>query len=150
MKPKIKLRQMQISDIPDVIKGEEEIFNESLGYDMLKSELTLNPYACYFVLEVDKKFGGYISTWVYEDRAEILNFFVLKEYQGNGYGKMMLETFLDIVDMANVPSVSLEVRESNKRAITLYEKYGFVYSHSRKNYYKDGENALVYILEVKK
>lgn len=148
-KEKVNIRLMTEADIPLVVKGEEEIFGESLGYDMLKGELSLNPYACYFVLEINKEFSGYISTWVYEDRAEILNFFVLKNYQGKGYGKLLLETFLDVVKMANVPSVSLEVRESNYIARNLYEKYNFKYSHTRKNYYSNGENALVYIKDNK-
>ncbi len=50
------LREMTKDDILTVVKQEEEIFNSSLGYDMLYSELELNPYAYYFVLEIDSKF----------------------------------------------------------------------------------------------
>ena len=142
------LRQMELSDIEDVIAGEERIFGKSLGYDMLYTELKANPYAFYFVLEVDDKFGGYIGTWIEQDHSEIVNFFVFEEYQGNGFGQMMLDFVIELVSSVGVPSISLEVRESNTKAISLYEKNGFVFSHKREKYYSDGEDALVLICEV--
>ena len=54
------LRQMELNDIEDVIAGEERIFGKSLGYDMLYTELKANPYAFYFVLEVDNKLNKII------------------------------------------------------------------------------------------
>jgi len=146
---KYKLRQMELSDIDDVIAGEERVFGKSLGYDMLYTELKANPYAFYFVLEVDKKFGGYIGTWIEQDHADIINFFVIEEYQGNGFGTMMLEFVINLVSSVGVPTISLEVRESNTKAISLYEKNGFKFSHKREKYYRDGEDALVLIYEVK-
>lgn len=146
---KYRLREMTLDDINDVIEGEKIAFGDSLGYDMLYTELKFNPFAYYFVIEVDKKFGGYIGSWIDGEHAEIVNFFVKKEYQGNGFGSMMLEFVIDLVKSVKVPTISLEVREHNEKAIKLYEKYGFKYSHTRDKYYKNGENALVLILEVK-
>lgn len=146
---KYQIREMTIDDINDVIVGEEKIFGESLGYDMLYSELTLNPYAYYFILEIDGKVGGYIGTWIELERAEIVNFYVDEEYQGMGFGSMMLDFFISVCEASNVPNISLEVRESNERAIGLYESYGFEFSHKREKYYKDSENALVLIKQMR-
>lgn len=144
------IRQMEIDDIDNVIESENKIFGDSLGSDMLYTELKCNPYAFYFVLEVNKKFAGYIGTWIEEEHSEIINFLVLEEYQGNGFGSMMLDFVINLVKSVNVPNISLEVRKSNEKAIKLYEKYGFKYSHTREKYYKNGEDALVLILEVTK
>lgn len=146
---KYQIREMTINDINDVIIGEEKIFGESLGYDMLYSELTLNPYAYYFILEIDGKVGGYIGTWIELERAEIVNFYVDEEYQGMGFGSMMLDFFISVCEASNVPNISLEVRESNERAIGLYENFGFEFSHKREKYYKDSENALVLIKQMR-
>ena len=139
---------MNIDDINEVIEGETKIFGESLGYDMLYTELKANPFSHYFVLEIDKKVCGYIGTWIEEDHAEIINFYVLEEYQNMGFGSMMLEFVIKLVKMSKVPVLSLEVREHNTKAIALYEKYGFKYSHTRKQYYSNGEDALVLLLEA--
>lgn len=146
---KFDLRQMTIEDIPSVVEGEETIFGESLGYDMLYSELQLNPYAYYFVLEVDKKVEGYIGTWIDGEHAEIVNFYVSKDYQGQGFGKMMLEFVIELAKMSKVPNISLEVREHNTRAIELYTSHGFTLSHKRERYYKDLEDALVLIKDLR-
>ena len=145
-----KIRQMEIDDIDNVIDSENKIFGDSLGSDNLYTELKCNTYAYYFVLEVDKKFAGYIGTWIEEEHSEIINFLVLEEYQGNGFGSMMLDFVINLVKSVNVPNISLEVRKSNEKAIKLYEKYGFKYSHTREKYYRNGEDALVLILEVTK
>lgn len=142
------IRQMEISDIDEVVRGETLIFNESLGYDFIYTEIKANPYAYYFVLEINKKIEGYIGVWIDEEHSEIINFYVSQEYQGNGFGSMMLSFVIDLVKRVRVPNISLEVREHNIKAISLYEKFGFKYSHTRKNYYKDGEDALVLLLEV--
>lgn len=143
------IRQMTTDDINDIIVGEEKIFGESLGYDMLYSELTLNPYAYYFVLEIDGKINGYIGTWIDPDHAEIVNFYIDEKYQGLGFGSMMLEFFIELCESCNVPNISLEVREHNLKAQGLYKKYGFEFSHKREKYYKDSEDALVLIKKMR-
>lgn len=144
------IRPMDLDDINEVIKAEEEVFGKSLGFDMLYTELKMNPFAFYFVLEVEEEFGGYIGSWIDDDHSEIINFLVKPEYQGNGFGALLLSFIIDLVTSVKVPTLSLEVRESNSRAIKLYEKFGFKYSHTRNTYYENGENALVLILEVNK
>ena len=139
------IRPMELSDIDEVVKGEEEIFGESLGVDMFLSELNLNPYAYYFVLEINRKVRGYIGTWIESERGEIVNFYVDKKYQGLGYGEMLLDFYLELAKMSGVNEISLEVRESNEKAINLYNKKGFVFSHKREKYYKDLEDALVLV-----
>ena len=144
-----ELRPMTILDIDSVVIGEEKVFKESLGYDMLYSELVMNPFANYFVLDIDGKVSGYIGVWIDCDNSQIINFYVDEEYQGQGFGSMMLEFVIELCEMSNINVLSLEVRESNEKAIALYEKYGFVFSHKRKNYYSNGEDALLLIKNLK-
>ena len=143
-----EIRLMDQFDIDQVVEGEEKVFGESLGYDMLYSELVMNPFANYFVLDIDGNVCGYIGVWIDVDHSEIINVYVDQEYQSMGFGSMMLEFVIELCTMSNVPNISLEVRRSNEKAIKLYNKYGFVYSHDRKKYYKDGEDALVLIKEL--
>ena len=141
------LRQMTVDDISDVISGEERAFGKSLGFDLIYQDLTLNPYAYYFVLEIDGEISGYIGLWITEDNAEIINFYVDEKYRGLGFGSMLLDFSINLVSSSGVGNLSLEVRRSNNVAISLYEKYGFKYSHDRKNYYDNSEDVLVYILD---
>lgn len=71
---KYAIRPLEEGDINDIVSGETRIFGYSLGYDMIYAELKINPYAHYFVLEIDGGFGEYIGLWIYEESAEIINF----------------------------------------------------------------------------
>lgn len=144
-----ELRLMTLNDIESVVEGEEKAFGESLGYDMLYSELVMNPFANYFVLDIDNQVKGYIGVWIDGEASQIINFYVDDEYQNQGFGSMMLEFVIELCKMSNLNVLSLEVRESNEKAIKLYEKYGFVFSHKRKNYYSNGEDALLLIKNLK-
>ena len=43
----------------------------------------------------------------------------------------------------NLSLYFLEVKENNKTAIKLYQKFGFKTESIREKYYSDGQNALV-------
>lgn len=141
---KYNLREMTVEDIEAVIEGETKAFGTSLGYDLIYTDLTLNPYAHYMVLEIDKEVHGYIGLWI-NDNSEIINFYVDKEYRGYGFGEMMLDFAIKLCSLSKVNNLTLEVRESNQVARNLYEKHGFKFSHKRERYYDNGEDALVLI-----
>ena len=133
------LREMVKEDIEEIIKGEEKVFGHSLGYDLIYSDFVINPYACYMVLEIDNKVHGYVGMWI-TDNIEIINLYVDEEYQGMGFGNLIMEFVIDICESSNINNLSLEVRSSNVKAINLYKKFGLKESHIRKNYYVNDNN----------
>ena len=51
---------------------------------------------------------------------------VLKSEWGNGLGSRLMEALLDFAkNTAHIEVITLEVNQTNKRAIALYEKFGF-------------------------
>ena len=136
------IRPMERKDIDAIVEGEKKIFGDTLGYDYLLSELEINPFSQYLVLEISGKVAGYIGLWI-ADNMQILNFYVDKEYQNMGYGSMMMEFVVKVCEKSHITSLTLEVRESNEKAIRLYKKFGLEEVAVRKNYYNNGENALL-------
>ncbi|MDD3106822.1 MAG: ribosomal protein S18-alanine N-acetyltransferase [Bacilli bacterium] len=145
---KYQIRPLEEKDIGEIVRGEEAIFGTSLGFDLIYSDLKLNPFAHYLVLEVDKHIGGYIGLWIHDDTAEVINFYIDLPYQRQGFGTMLLDFAVSLCEMSGVKSISLEVRENNVAAIALYEKFGFVFSHKRLKYYQDLSDALVLIKRI--
>jgi ribosomal-protein-alanine N-acetyltransferase len=145
---KFQIRPLEEKDIGEIVQGEEAIFGTSLGFDMIYSDLKLNPFAHYLVLEIDGRVGGYIGLWIHDDTAEVVNFYVASEYQGHGFGTMILDFAVKLCAMSKVKMLSLEVRENNETARHLYEKFGFEFSHKRIRYYQDGSDALVLIKKI--
>ena len=80
------------------------------------------------------------------DEATLFNIAILPSYQGNGFGKLLLNELIIQLKEKGVQTLWLEVRESNP-ARFLYEKIGFNEVDIRKNYYPKPsggrENAVV-------
>jgi [ribosomal protein S18]-alanine N-acetyltransferase len=66
------------------------------------------------------------TSWMTFDGRRILlhHFGILPEYQGKGLSKILLEESLRYVKKMG-SQVKLEVHSTNKKAINLYEKFGF-------------------------
>lgn len=142
------IRLMHQADIEPIVEIEMMVFKETLGSEMFLREIETNPLAHYYVYVLDNKVIGYIGTWINDMAGEVINFCIATEFQGHGYGDELLSYALDVMKEAKINSVSLEVRESNIKAIKLYQKYGFKQVHVRKEYYHNLENALVMIKEM--
>ena len=82
------------------------------------------------------------------DEANLLLMAVHPQFQGSGYGFKLLDESVDLLKNSPV-QIFLEVRESNKAAIKLYEKSDFHQIDLRKNYYPnlDGtrEHAIIMV-----
>ena len=104
-------------------------------------------FAHYFVYELNNKVVGYIGFRAIDEHAEVMNFCMDPDYQGQGFGTELFDYSVKYLKSLDVKTMLLEVRKSNKKAQAFYERFGFVKSHVRKNYYKT-EDAYVFIKEV--
>jgi [ribosomal protein S18]-alanine N-acetyltransferase len=89
------------------------------------------------------KLAGYICPTLLLDEGHIMNVAVDPDLRGCGVGRMLVQRVLDDCRQAGASFVSLEVRESNLPAISLYRKMGFEVVGKRKRYYENGEDALM-------
>ncbi len=141
----MKISLLKEEDIEDLVKLEKEVFSHSLGEDYFKLQLK-NPSSYYILLKEDTELVGYIGTTI-EEMSEIQNFCIRKDFQGYGYGDLLLSNALMKMQKENSKSVYLEVNSTNTRAINLYKKCGFEVDHIRKGYY-DGVDAFVMIKKI--
>lgn len=94
---------------------------------------------------------GFIIMTMQAAESHILNLGVHPDYQRQGYGAMLLQHAIDTAKAKDIGIAFLEVRKSNKKAINLYEKFGFVQIGDRKDYYttlKGREDALVFAKDL--
>ena len=135
---------MTESDIKGIAELEKECFSEPWSEESLKDELTNNT-ARFYVLRDNEKLLGYIGSNNICGEVYITNVAVSSDYRGKGYGKRLVNHLLKQSELENALFVTLEVRESNKNAISLYERCGFKKIGERKNFYsKPTEDALIY------
>ncbi|GGN99104.1 ribosomal protein S18-alanine N-acetyltransferase [Saccharibacillus kuerlensis] len=148
--PNLKFRVMRLEDIPDVMVIEHESFSLPWTEQAFRSEMTLNHFARYIIMEVDGQPAGYAGMWTVIDEAHITNIAVRTAYRGRKLGERLLSELLDIAESLGLERATLEVRVSNGVARNLYQKMGFREVGIRKGYYSDNnEDAMIMWVDLK-
>ena len=93
----------------------------------------------------EQEVEGFIVARRMGEEWEIENIAVAGATRRRGLGTRLLGELLDRARAAGASQVFLEVRESNRAARALYQKWAFVESGRRKSYYRDPvEDAVLY------
>jgi [ribosomal protein S18]-alanine N-acetyltransferase len=138
----IRIEPMQTKDVEEVHAIESRSFRIPWSAGTFYSELLENQFAYYLVAKKGQTLVGYGGMWIILDEAHITNVAVLPEYRGRGLGRRLLRALMDSASSEGARKMTLEVRPSNERALTLYKKHGFVIRGVRKAYYQ-GEDAYI-------
>lgn len=136
------IEKMKLSHLPAVLAIERKSFPQPWSYSLFVSEFS-NRFAHYLVIRIRKRIIGYIGFWTLLDEAHITTFAIHPEYRGQGYGKKLFLYTLATLEKIGCRDILLEVRTSNLIARKLYQSLGFISYGVRKNYYSDGEDALL-------
>ena len=77
------------------------------------------------------------------DEAQI-NFFVINQkYREKGYGSYLMSYLIKECEKSNINRIFLEVSNTNIIAEKFYSRFDFFTVGIRRNYYKDGSDALL-------
>lgn len=60
----------------------------------------------------------------------------------------MLKKAVELAKKRQKNTFSLEVKKTNKAAISFYRKLGFIQTKTLENFYDDGQAALVFQLKI--
>ena len=73
-----------------------------------------------------------------------INFFVVhQKFREKGYGSYLMSYLIKRFLKQNIKKILLEVSQSNLTAEKFYNRFDFSTVGIRRNYYKDGSNALL-------
>ena len=145
---KIEIRKMQIRDLPKVLGIEEELFSEPWSVKMFIEKI-INHKAFIMMKSDEQEIIGYICGWKINNEFEITNLGIKKQFQRQGFGKILVEHIFKEMKKDDCKVFSLEVRENNFAAHKLYEKTGFEIIGIREGYYHNPkENAVVMRLRL--
>ena len=140
----ISIDEMTAETARKVAELEAKCFNDPWPYESFINTLSNEP-AQYYTIHQDNAFVGYIGMYNLIDEVSVINVAVDPAYRGTGYGRMLMERAEDYAKGYGCPMITLEVRQSNTPARTLYEKCGYEAYGIQKNYYTNPtENAVLY------
>jgi len=134
------LHAMQVADLDAVMQMEQANhpypwtrgnFSDSLQYG----------YQARVLRSASNDLLGYFLMLYAVDEAHLLNITVATHLHGKGVGRWLLDQACRQAKEAGMQSMLLEVRPSNRRALHVYERYGFVPIGLRKQYYPAADNG---------
>ena len=125
-----------------------------LCYELDSNTISLwskNQWANEFKKEGIKVFGLLLSNLVVGicvfhvvlDEAQINYFVVNHKYRKKGFGSLLMNYLIKQCEKLNVNKLFLEVSHTNIKAEKFYNSFNFSTIGIRKNYYKDGTDALL-------
>ena len=96
-----------------------------------------------FGLLIRKLVIGICVFQVVLDEAQINFFAVNQKFRENGFGSYLMNYLIEQCKKLDINKLFLEVSKSNINAEKFYSRFDFITVGIRKNYYKDGSDALL-------
>jgi ribosomal-protein-alanine N-acetyltransferase len=96
-----------------------------------------------FVLLISNLIIGICVFQVVLDEAQINYFVIHQKFRNRGFGSHLMSYLIKQCEKLNLRKLLLEVSQSNITAERFYSKFAFSTVGIRKNYYKDGSDAVL-------
>ena len=137
----VSIRRMTADDVAGVWEIENATFPTPWSMRDFEHEMRENPCARYLVAVRDDRIVGFAGIHIILDEGHITNIAVTQEERGHGIGRELTAALLQYAANLGVQYVTLEVRENNAPAISLYRSLGFSKVGVRKKYYETQTDA---------
>jgi [ribosomal protein S18]-alanine N-acetyltransferase len=137
--------QMVAADLPQVMEIERLAFPNPWTPGLFLHELKLSFSRLHLARSGNgnRRLLGYVCWWLVGDEVHVLNLAVHPDARRGGTGRALVQRVLADAAAHHAASVSLEVRRDNQPAAALYRSLGFTETGMRRNYYGQGEDAIV-------
>lgn len=136
---------------PDDLERVAELEREAFSPPWSADDLALVLSAAEPLLLLAERGGELVGYALFQrvlGEAELLRIGVATSLRGGGLGARLLAEGLRLLAAAGDSACHLEVREGNVPARRLYARAGFRTEGRRRAYYGDGEDALLYRLDL--
>ena len=135
----MEIEKFEKRHLDGVVKIEEACFAHPWSRADLEKQIHLAT-SHFLVAVVDDTVVGYMGLQVFSGEGYVTNVAVLPEYRKQGIAQALINEELK----NDMEFISLEVRESNLPAISLYTKFGFKNVGVRPNFYTSPcEDAII-------
>lgn len=124
--PELKVRLAEAEDIPHLVLMDQKCFN--IDFSTLLAGLKHykpEPYKRFWIASLDDQIVGKIHVMIGVDEVYLHGLCVLPDYQGRGYGAMILGHTVKQLTDERYKKISLEVACDNSHALRLYQQNGF-------------------------
>ena len=129
------------ADLARISALESDSFSNPWSPEALATMLRGDITRVYVARDAENAIVAFCACWVIGEELHINTVAVARTHRRRGIATRLLQ---HVLNATGARRATLEVRESNRAAIALYEKLGFRQTAVRKEYYRDPvENGLI-------
>lgn len=147
----LTLHELTLHDLDAVLRVEQAAYEFPWSRGNFVDSLNAGHPAHLLRDEQGRLLGYFVAMWGV-DEIHLLNLTVATDLQGRGLGRHLLGVLVDLCRSRDCRSLWLEVRQHNRRALAVYEQFGFVAVGLRRGYYPAAqgrrEDAVVMSLRI--
>lgn len=146
MRESIEIREACMADLDPILAIEQASFEHPYSRKFLRyllsSDETLN-----LVADTGRRVIGYSSLRIEGKIAHLLSIAVYPQKRRRGIGSQLMQNIQERLKHT-CERLLLEVRQSNQGAQKFYEKLGLQMQGRKREYYENGEDAIIYITSL--
>lgn len=140
MKTKAEIRKVEEQDLDFVYQSICELENEVLDFEVFKAifnENISNKNNLYLLAENENEGVGFISFHMQNLLhhcglvGEIQEFFINKNYRGQGIGRQLIEKIMNYADQNDLKSIEVTTNKRRVENVAIYENLGFGLTHNK-------------------
>lgn len=140
---KLEILKMAESHLAEVFSISKQQFKEeSWTFSQFEEELKQNNRED-FVLTLGGNVVSFLISIKTDEESNLLYLATQEKYKKQGFATILLGELIEKSKNDKLSYIFLEVKSTNEKAILFYKKNGFNEISKRKNYYKDGSDAVI-------
>ena len=136
------IRKANLDDVEAIVSLDQEVLQTNWHEKLYAESIVLKDTQS-LVLDHEGRLIGFLIYRNIGGDFEIIQLALNKAYQRQGLASMMIDFMIQDAQSSHIEFIYLEVEMDNLPALNLYKKYGFEAIHQRKNYYGQGQDAIV-------
>ena len=138
----IEVISLGVKDLNACKELDEDALQGLWSKEQWRKELTGSNRLCIGITN-SSKLIGLSCGWLVIDELHLTTVAIHPKHRRKGHARTLLKALFNEAQKRGATRATLEVEIRNLAAISLYKRLGFITAGKRKNYYSNGQDALI-------
>lgn len=130
-----------LANFRDINRIQDEAFSTPWSKDLVRSAISNKKYDVRVIMDDYGRVAGFYIAHTIHDRSNLDNLAVDEPVRNKGFGRRLIQDWIDRADLQQMATLTLQVNTANKGAQLLYYEYNFEKTRMLAGYYPNGDDA---------
>jgi [ribosomal protein S18]-alanine N-acetyltransferase len=136
-----QIKNLTLHELPEIMDIGRRAYNISWSDTLMGDTISASHTKTWGIFDDNNsQCLGFVILSMIIDESDLLMICIDPKYQRKGFGSQLLSFIIDNLKSSKVENIYIEVRNSNHRAIKMFEKHNFTRLGLRKDYYPGYSN----------